>query len=513
MKVSESGGPENLEWEGFGVLNQSVWLDVETWLEVFVKKERAKLKSDDDFSGKDLHMNFLTQKIGFASSIMRKRFEKLLDRLGVSASSRWGDMSGLSSGDYMDMVKLLRDDVDYLSTRLDASQRELSRERQRVSNAVEEKKTFIDVLRNELKASLNGMTSMLTLMKATELNDEQKEYATLATTASESMSGILSRLYDVVLLDSGHFEMKRDFLPLADVMKKIDGKWRSEVESRGLKFECRGLPEKDIVIDLDEERVLTLVDELMKNSVKKTAKGSIEIKCAIVEDHSHEMTLRFEVSDTGQGMEEDKVNLLFREFSKQELFGSRQFESMGIGLSLCHKLVHAMGGKMGVYSEIGKGSRFWFILKVKKFKEEVEDISPKSNEDVGGQDPHSTKGMEVLLIDDNPISRKVLVQQLERMGMNIEVSGSSFTGLELLQSQPYALLVLGMSMPDMNAFDLVLRLKESLSESDMKMPVILGLAKNPHADLRVKCLEVGMCGLLGKPLPSNDLKSFLSEHF
>ena len=480
---------------GFGLLNVSLVERVLNWL-TLIKVVTPPAKSLDP-----THLGFLTRTA-------EKTFIHGLERMGIQISSVSGQEDDIPQECYRQMYELLRDDVEHLNLRSDSLHRELSRERQRVVDAVGEKTAFVNILRNELSASLNGVSSMLTLLNATELGDEQKEYLELASNASSSMSTTLSRLQDYVALDAGQVDIKMSKVEVGTFLVSFSERWRPMVEKKGLSLDLDHFAPSSLKIKMDEQRVTKILDELIKNSMAHTQEGGIVIKSELVEDGKKEVSLRFEISDSGAGMEDNQVNAIFREFSRQDLFGVRRFENLGIGLSLCHKLSCFMGGKMGVYSSRGQGARFWVVLKLDRVRPGREKCPVAEMKGL-----KVLEGMNALVVDDNPISRKVLVQQLETFGFQVDVTGSSYAALELLRSQPYHFLMLGLSMPDMKCFDFMSSLKADFDGTEENVPRVLGLCRSVSAELHGKCLEMGMDGVLGKPLAVSSLRKFFTDHF
>jgi CheY-like chemotaxis protein len=279
-------------------------------------------------------------------------------------------------------------------------------------------------------------------------------------------------------------------------------KHRQQANEKGLKFELQ-LPDAKEEVLGDPDRLQQMIHELVENSLEFTKEGKVSVSVMVNEPSSNELKIRVEVKDTGCGIEQSKADVIFQQFSQVDMSNTRKFSGIGLGLSLCRKLAILMGGKIGVQSEEGKGSRFWFDVMLKK----VEIENQIHCQDNGVDLSERFSKMIALVVDDNAISRRVMVKALSAFGFEVEVTGSGYAALELLKTQDYNLAILDLSMHDLNGIEIA----NLLREGDGQLPVLFGIARKSDATTLERCLDAGMKGVIKKPLDPKKLKRLLVQ--
>ena len=280
--------------------------------------------------------------------------------------------------------------------------------------------------------------------------------------------------------------------------------------------ECRGLfeplaMEKGIALAIrpdsglprivgDEARLRQVLVNLLGNAFKFTSEGRIELETQQLD--SDPPTLRFEVADSGIGSPQEALESLFDPFTQADASSSRQRSGSGLGLAICRRLVEAMGGQIGVDSEVGRGSRFWVEIPIEISDDPTPPATPtQSFEPLGGQ---------VLLVEDNPVNRHVAVAMLEKLGIQATVAEDGRQALELFEPGRFDVILMDCQMPELDGYAATREIRRLEVSGEPPIP-ILALTADAQEENRRRCLEAGMDDYLPKPLRIEVLHSHLAR--
>lgn len=312
----------------------------------------------------------------------------------------------------------------------------------------EQKSNFLATISHEIRTPMQSVYGLLEMI---ELEKPSPNILTMANTARNSASGLLEILDDVLdfaKMDADQMELDTFEVPVRTLCRGI-------IEAMSVKVQGKNIALKDdiagdvpFVIVGDPKRLRQIIINLMGNAMKFTKDGQIVIRVTrggtFLPAPARGLVLRFEIADTGIGMSEDVAARLFRPFAQADNSTSRKYGGTGLGLSICKKLVELMGGQIGVTSQVGKGSTFWFEIP-------TEEVST----DATVLDLPKLDGISVLSVEDHPMGAKEIVKSLKSMGASVESCATIAEALDLVRRRPFDVGVIDQGLPDGLGLDLI----------------------------------------------------------
>jgi hypothetical protein len=256
-------------------------------------------------------------------------------------------------------------------------------------------------------------------------------------------------------------------------------------------------------IKIDETRLLQVITNLVSNAVKFTNNGSIDVKLFKIKEFGDKVHFRIEVTDTGIGIAKENQTRLFDFFSQVDANLTSNIKGAGLGLAISKQLVSLMDGEIGVESEPGKGSKFWFTFKAKKTEEkpEIENIKVTS-----GKEPINM-GITILLAEDKILNQKVVSMMLQNAGCKVEIANNGLEALELFSENKFDIILMDIHMPDMDGITALNQLKEKYKQ----LPPVIGLSASAMEGDAEKYINKGLDDYLAKPVKFNDLYHKIME--
>ncbi len=382
--------------------------------------------------------------------------------------------------------------------------RELRAAREAAERAASAKAEFAARVSHEVRTPLHSLLGLMEMMETEDDPATREAQATQAQTTSRMLLHILEDLLDLSRAESGAIELRREPFSPARTVEQVLEVLSARAADRGNRLLGHVAPEVPAWVRGDGGRLQQVLLNLVGNSLKFTENGRVEIRVERDGADAAGERLRFEVQDSGVGIEQDELAKVFLPYYQAGPEASRR-QGAGLGLAISQRLVEAMGGRLRAESEPGRGSRFYFSLTFPPLARPPEPPLP-------GVAPVDSDlaGMRVLLAEDDETNRRLTVLILERLGCRVTAVGDGKTAVEALQRDAFDVVLMDIQMPVMDGADATRRMRELLASGAISRlpPVVAMTAYTAYTDESLR-ERLGMAGVLVKPFQGTDLHKVL----
>jgi two-component system sensor histidine kinase/response regulator len=372
--------------------------------------------------------------------------------------------------------------------------------------ATRSKSEFLANMSHEIRTPMNAIIGFAALCQKTELDNKQRSHLSHIESASISLLGIVNDILDFSKIEAGKLNMEQIDFRLEEVVNNIAGMVGIKAAEKGLELVISIDPAIPPNLMGDPLRLGQALTNLTSNAVKFTNSGSILVRIELVEHHASGCLVRFTVKDTGIGMSEEELSRLFVAFSQADTSVTRKFGGTGLGLAISKNLVEMMGGRIDVESSPGKGSRFSFTARFRLNERLVS--SPKSM-------PPDLSNLKVLVVDDNELSRQVLLAQLAGFRIKAVAADSGRAALETLGraagNDPFDLVLMDWQMPEIDGIETARRMRTDLKLD--RLPVTIMVTAFGREEVMNQAEKVGINSLLIKPVSASLLFDTIMQNF
>lgn len=358
------------------------------------------------------------------------------------------------------------------------------------------KSSFLSTMSHEIRTPLSAISGMAKLIGREPLSTNQYENLRKLEIAIKHLNSTINDILDLAKIEAGRLVLEQIPLNIDLIFEDIAGMVQSNLDIKGLKLK--------ITVDTipagllgDPTRIIQAILNYIGNAIKFTSQGEIRLCASVAEESPTSALLRFDVHDTGIGIYPEKIPTIFEKFVQADSATNRMYGGSGLGLSIAKKLVQAMGGEVGVNSEVGKGSTFWFTVRLKKQAESAAESQTDKNDDAASILIRNFTGKRVLLAEDDEFNREIGCILLRDVGMVVDEAENGRVALEMALRHTYDLILMDMQMPEIDGLDATRKIRTSHIGSSV--PIIALTANAFHED-KVRCIEAGMNDFITKPL-------------
>lgn len=384
------------------------------------------------------------------------------------------------------------------------NQSRLKRSEQKALQANKTKDIFWANMSHEIRTPLNGILGMTNLLLDSRLNKDQKELIQIIKDSAENLNIILSDVIDYSKIETGELEILKKPFSLIKTLDQVISLFEHMASDKDIDLSYSIDSDVPYGILTDENRLKQILINLMANAIKFTDQGFVKI---LVERGPRKDILKFSIEDSGIGIPETKREKLFKPFTQVDDTSSRKYGGTGLGLVICKNLVEILGGQIGLESQVGVGTTFSFSIKVMPVQ-----VKNKEGSSLPSRKDHyftKTVSLQILVVEDNPVNRRLLISLLNKNGHDPDVAVNGVEAVNMAKEKEYDLIFMDLQMPEMDG---ITATRIILDMENHKKPKVVAVTANVLQEDRDKCFEAGMDDFMAKPINNNILLSILERY-
>jgi signal transduction histidine kinase/DNA-binding response OmpR family regulator len=376
--------------------------------------------------------------------------------------------------------------------------------------ASEAKSEFLATMSHEMRTPLNGVVGAAELLAAKELPPTERQLVDWLLASSRQLRSLIDNLLDLRKIEAGKMAIERMPFDLRILMNRVAAIFEPEAERAKLRFTHSVAADVPLVLIGDDARIRQVLINLTANALKFTREGGICVGADVLAQDGADVTLRFEVRDTGIGIAPEDGARVFEKFAQANAGIHRQYGGTGLGTTICKHLVELMGGAIGFDSQPGRGSTFWFTV---PFGRQPADLLREAEAGLTEQHLSGATGLCVLVAEDNPINQQIIAMMLQAGGHHVTLVSDGNAVIEHFRNSRFHALVLDMHMPGRTGLDVARAVRVLETHGKRQRTPIIMLTAAASTDLQQSSIDAGVDLFLSKPVDPRALLRGVNQVF